>query len=174
MAEGEENEDGEGRPLAEVVQRYMDAVERREMMAVFTDQDREKFQGRKDDMGKPRWDLLPRSIEKLVEVYTIGENKYGGRNWEKGIAWCRIFRAMIGHSFKWFFGEKRDSVDGQHHLASVAWCALALMEYEETHPELDDRPHGEPQEHPGGATRGEPALIIEPPMRPIDEAGMGR
>jgi hypothetical protein len=28
---------------------------------------------------------------------------------------------------------------GQHHLASVAWCAMALIELEETHSELDDR-----------------------------------
>jgi hypothetical protein len=28
----------------------------------------------------------------------------------------------------------------QEHLAAVVWCALGLMEYENTHPELDDRP----------------------------------
>lgn len=101
-------------------------------------------EGRKDDANKPRWDLLPRSIWQLVEVYTIGAKKYADRNWEKGIAWHRIFRAMIGHAFKWWlFREKLDPDDGQHHLASVAWCALALMEYEETHPELDDRPYGD-------------------------------
>jgi hypothetical protein len=34
---------------------------------------------------------------------------------------------------------RNDPEDGQHHLASVAWCAMALIELEETHPELDDR-----------------------------------
>jgi hypothetical protein len=29
-------------------------------------------------------------------------------------------------------------VDGQHHLAIVAWGALVLMTYEQTKPELDD------------------------------------
>ena len=98
-------------------------------------------EGRKDDQGKLRFDLLPvRPLEKVVEVYTIGCRKYNDRNWEKGLKWGRVFAAMMRHAWRWWRGEKRDPIDGQHPLASVVWCALALMEYEETHPELDDRP----------------------------------
>ena len=97
-------------------------------------------QGRKDDGGKLRYDLLPLyPLERLAEVYTIGAKKYSDRNWEKGIAWSRLFAALLRHAFQWARGQQRDPIDGQHHLASVAWCALALMEYEVTHPELDDR-----------------------------------
>lgn len=96
--------------------------------------------GRKDDTGKLRFDLLPvRPLEKVAEVYTIGASKYDDNNWRKGIQWSRIFAAMLRHAYKWWRGEVNDPVDGQHHLSSVVWCALTLMEFEETHPELDDR-----------------------------------
>lgn len=96
--------------------------------------------GIKHDVGKARFDLLPvKPLFKVVEVYTIGAKKYSDRNWEAGLKWGRVFAAMMRHAWNWWRGEKYDPKDGQHHLASVAWCALTLMEYEETHPELDDR-----------------------------------
>jgi hypothetical protein len=99
-------------------------------------------EGRKDDTGKERFDLIPTyPLFKLAEVYTMGAKKYADRNWEKGIAYGRIFAALMRHAWKWWRGETTDPIDGQHHLASVAWSAFALMEYERTHPELDDRPH---------------------------------
>lgn len=99
-------------------------------------------QGRKDDAGKLRFDLLPvKPLWELVRIYTIGAVKYADRNWENGLKWGRVFAAMMRHAWKWWGGEKFDQVDGQHHLASVAWCALTLMEYETTKPEFDDRPN---------------------------------
>src|SRR5258708_39855322 len=96
-------------------------------------------EGTKYDQGKLRFDLLPvKPLGLVAEVYTIGAKKYADRNWELGIQWGRVFGALLRHAFKWWGGERRDP-DGQHHLASVVWCALALMEYEETHQELDDR-----------------------------------
>jgi len=96
--------------------------------------------GAKNDLGKLRYDLIPaRPLEELARVYSIGANKYGDRNWEKGLSWGRIFAAMMRHAWAYWRGEAYDPVDGQHHLSSVAWCAFALMEYETTHPELDDR-----------------------------------
>ena len=98
------------------------------------------MEGLKHDTGKARFDLFPvKPLFKVAEVYTIGAKKYDDRNWERGIKWGRIFAAMLRHAWNWWRGEKLDPEDGQHHLASVVWCALTLMEYEETHPELDDR-----------------------------------
>lgn len=97
-------------------------------------------EGKKFDAGKLRFDLLPvEPLRKVAEVYTIGAKKYDDRNWEKGLQWGRVFAAMQRHAWSWWNREQKDAVDGQHHLASVVWCALALMEYEQTHPELDDR-----------------------------------
>lgn len=97
--------------------------------------------GRKDDLDKLRYDLIPPyALEELARVYTIGAKKYGDRNWEKGMRWGRIFRALLSHAWKWFRGEKHDQEDGQHHLSSVAWCAFSLMEYERRGLGEDDRP----------------------------------
>ena len=96
--------------------------------------------GTKHDDNKLRYDLIPPGpLAELARVYLIGASKYGDRNWEKGLSWGRVFAAMMRHAWGWWAGEKHDLIDKQHHLASVAWCAFALMEYEETHPELDDR-----------------------------------
>lgn len=103
-----------------------------------TDKDLEK--GAKNDHDKLRFDLIPvKPLEEVAKVFTIGAKKYDDRNWEKGILWGRIFAAMMRHAWAWWRGETHDQEDGQHHLSSVAWCALVLMEYEKTRPEFDDR-----------------------------------
>jgi hypothetical protein len=102
--------------------------------------------GVKNDEGKLRWDLLPASsMEELVRVYTIGAAKYTPYNWMKGLDYGRIFAAMMRHAWAFWRGEQRDQVDGQHHLASVAWCALTLLYYDKDYPtytSFDDRPSG--------------------------------
>lgn len=100
--------------------------------------------GRKADTGKLRYDLLPtRALEALVYVYSIGAGKYADRNWERGLEYGRVFAAMQRHAWAWWGGQEYDPVDGQAHLASVAWCALALLHYS-LHPgeydEFDNRP----------------------------------
>ena len=97
--------------------------------------------GEKRDEGKLRYDLIPVGpLEKLAYVYTIGAEKYGDNNWRSGIAYSRIVAALMRHLEAWRAGRTVDPDDGQHPLASVAWCALTLMEYENTRPEFDDRP----------------------------------
>lgn len=88
-------------------------------------------EGVKYDEGKARYDLLPPdSLEELVKVFTIGAKKYEDRNWEKGMAWGRVFAAMMRHAWAWWRGETLDPENGQHHLASVAWCAIVLLAYD--------------------------------------------
>lgn len=98
-------------------------------------------EGTKNDHGKLRYDLIPvEGLEALAEVYTIGASKYADRNWELGIKFGRVYAAMLRHAVRWLAGESYDPVDGQHHLASVAWCALALITFEERRmSEFDDR-----------------------------------
>lgn len=97
-------------------------------------------EGRKYDGGKLRYDLLPiRPLAEVVKVYTLGAKKYADRNWELGIEWSRVYGALQRHANAYWGGEVLDSELGTNHLASVIWCALALMEFEQTHPELDDR-----------------------------------
>jgi hypothetical protein len=97
-------------------------------------------EGTKYDGGKLRLELLPvRPLLLLADVYTRGAKKYAAENWRLGLSWSRVVGALERHVLAWKAGEQCDPQDGQHHLASVAWCALTLMEYEITHKELDDR-----------------------------------
>ena len=94
--------------------------------------------GRKDQ--GVRFDLIPVApLWQVAEVYTIGATKYAPRNWENGFDWSKSYAAMQRHLARFWMGEDHDP-DGQHHLASVVFHALALMEFGVTHPELDDRP----------------------------------
>lgn len=99
-------------------------------------------EARKDDSDKARWDLVPPdAMEQLLFVFNLGARKYGDRNWEKhgGMKWGRIFAAMMRHAWAFWRGEQKDPVDGQYHLASVAWCALALLAYDMRGTGEDDR-----------------------------------
>jgi len=102
-------------------------------------------EGTKYDEGKLRWDLIPfDALEETVKVYTSGAQKYDDWNWAKGIKFHRVFRALMSHLMKWWW-HKRDINEedfGCHHLAHVAWNALALLHYAlnyERYKEYDDR-----------------------------------
>lgn len=100
-------------------------------------------EGHKFDGGKTRFDLVPiKPLFMLADLYTKGAEKYMDRNWEKGIKYGRLYSAALRHIFKWYGGEKYDPEDNQHHLTAAVWNLFALIELEETHPEMDDR---EPQ-----------------------------
>lgn len=88
-------------------------------------------EGLRFDEGKTRLDLLPPEWPwALAEVLTAGIPAHGERNWEKGMAWHKVAGPILRHFFKWLAGAKMDPETGCHHLAHVAWNALALMSYE--------------------------------------------
>ena len=71
--------------------------------------------GRKDDTGKHRYDLIPPGpLDELARAYTIGAAKYGDRNWERGIAFSRLFAALQRHAWAFWSGEDESDDDGQH------------------------------------------------------------
>jgi hypothetical protein len=113
-----------------VVDRYVDGIH----------ESAEYGDTRRKDAGKAAgFHLIPRRpLAELARLYAIGAAKYKPRGWEAGMEWSRVWDAMERHLSKYIMGERFDAVDGQHHLASVAWACFALMEYELTHPELDD------------------------------------
>ncbi len=88
-----------------------------------------------------RFDLLPaRQLVKIAEHYGRGAEKYAARNWEAGYRWSLSYGALQRHAHAFWAGEDNDPETGSPHLAAVVFHALALMEFTETHPELDDRP----------------------------------
>ena len=89
-----------------------------------------------------RYDLVPVGpLREVAELYGRGAKKYADRNWELGYDWSLSYAAAQRHLNQWWGGESRDSETGAHHLASVIFHCMAMMEFEVTHPELDDRSH---------------------------------
>lgn len=64
----------------------------------------------------------------------------GARNWEKGMAWSRLFAATQRHLWAFWNGEDMDQETRVSHLTNAVFGCFALREYMRTHPELDDRP----------------------------------
>lgn len=99
---------------------------------------------RKYDTGKPQYSLIPtEALDGLARLYTQGAEKYDARNWEKGMDFSRLYDALQRHVQKWWSGQDYDQDDGQHHLLSVIWCAMALYTYQVRYMDsFDNRPEG--------------------------------
>jgi hypothetical protein len=92
------------------------------------------------DDGKPAYDLIPaKALHELVLVYSMGAKKYAPRNWEKGMAYSRMFASMMRHAWAFWRGEDKDPESGLHHMAHVAFGALGLVEYSLRNIGEDDR-----------------------------------
>lgn len=98
-------------------------------------------EGRKDDAAKIRYELLPPEfLDGTADILTFGAKKYGDRNWEKGMAWSRVFGALMRHLWAWWRGEAGDPETGKSHLWHAACCLAFLMAYEARKSGQDDRP----------------------------------
>lgn len=99
--------------------------------------------GLKFDAGKIRTDLLPvEALEGISGVLTYGAEKYGERNWEKGMSWGRCYGACLRHLFAWWRGEEVDPETGLSHLDHAACCLLFLSTFVKRKvTTFDDRPH---------------------------------
>lgn len=99
-----------------------------------------KTEGLKYDKEKPRTDLLPsKALVAVAEVLAKGAVKYDTHNWRKGIAWSRVYAATQRHLFAWNDGQTIDKESGFNHLAHACCNLMFLLEYAETHRDLDDR-----------------------------------
>lgn len=100
-------------------------------------------EGLKFDAEKPDYSLLPPdALEDLVRVYDYGVLKYGRDNWRQGLAYSRIFAAIMRHLWAWWRSADRDQESGLRHLAQAAWGCFTLLEYSKnlTYISFDDRP----------------------------------
>lgn len=95
----------------------------------------------KFDTGKPRLELVPPElIEAVGHVMTYGADKYDDRNWEKGMAWGRVYGALQRHLCSWWGGSDCDPETGRSHLWHAACCIAFLLTYEARGIGRDDRP----------------------------------
>lgn len=92
--------------------------------------------GEKDE----RYDLIPvEPLAEIARVFAYGATKYADRNWEKGYEWHKSYAALQRHVNAFWNGESIDPESGRHHLAHAAFHLLVLMQFEEHHPNYDDR-----------------------------------
>lgn len=101
--------------------------------------------GLRDNKGKQKVSLVPASLEyavaKVIWQSSIpGGGKYPLHNYKKGMPFTEVGDSMLRHAKKWLQqGEDLDSESGLNHLYHVACNVAFLIEYLETHPEMDDR-----------------------------------
>ncbi len=88
--------------------------------------------GRKDDDGKPRWDLLPfAEVEEVVKVLTYGARRYGDHNWRQvDNAPNRYLAAALRHIAAHRQGARLDDESGLPHLAHAVASLLFIMALE--------------------------------------------
>ena len=90
-----------------------------------------KEEGIKNDRkdGKQRWELLPIPLlEEVVKVYTFGAQKYKPNSWQNlDDGYNRYKAALLRHLAAYEKGETHDPESGLHHLAHMAWNALAML-----------------------------------------------
>lgn len=115
-----------------------------------------------------RFDLIPAGpLRKLAEHYGRGARKYADNQWRQGYEWSKSIAALGRHLNDFMAGLdydvcsndpdgcRHEDMDGNpfepgepdtcfnhtgsHHMAAVAWHALLLLEFGESHPEHDDR-----------------------------------
>ena len=95
--------------------------------------------GKRFNRGKNKMELtLPEWDWALGDVSTKGSFKYEEWNWLLGMKWSAMIGCAKRHLAKFEAGERYDGdrfdaekgTTGCHHLAMVAWNALALMTYD--------------------------------------------
>lgn len=96
--------------------------------------------GKRYNKGKNRLDLIsPFAQEGLGEVLSNGANKYGARNWEKGMPWSNVISSLKRHLLEIEKGNDFDKESGLLHIDHVQANAMFLSHYYKTYPEGDDR-----------------------------------
>lgn len=118
-----------------------------EMKMVGANFDGEKFVGsnfevhatgamRSTDADNVRFDLIPqRMLERVAKVMATGALKYGEYNWTKGFKWSGLINHLSRHLFLYLTGDKSED-----HLAHMVCNLGFLIEFETSHPELNDIP----------------------------------
>lgn len=84
--------------------------------------------GRKDDVGKVQYTLLPPlALREVAESITYGASKYTPYNWVKVDSY-RYLSAAYRHLESFRIGNKSDLESGLHHLSHAIVNLLFLLE----------------------------------------------
>jgi hypothetical protein len=91
--------------------------------------------------GKVQLSYIPTKAEEAeARVWMFGAKKYSRDNWKKGLPFLSVIDSIKRHVNAFKDGETYDPESGEHHMAHVRCNAAMLIEFIDSHPELDDRP----------------------------------
>lgn len=86
-----------------------------------------------------RFDLIPTEpLRRLAERYTMGAEKYGEWNWQKGLKDPEYIAQFKAHLFAHLVDYLENGCEVDDNLAGIAWGAFALMECERVAKEITD------------------------------------
>lgn len=78
-----------------------------------------------------RFDLIPaEGLRRLAQRYTMGAEKYGEWNWQKGLQDPEYIAQFKAHLFAHVVDYLEHACAEDDNLAAIAWGAFALMECE--------------------------------------------
>ena len=83
--------------------------------------------------------LSTEAMNQTAAVLKFGAQKYAEHNWRNGFAWSRPLSAAMRHITAFNDGEDTDPESGLSHIGHAMCCLMFLLEFQKTHPELDDR-----------------------------------
>jgi len=97
--------------------------------------------GLRFNKGKLRYDLVhPKAHEDMVDILTMGAEKYFDRNWENGLTWTSVLASLKRHITAIEKGEDYDKESGRLHIAHAACNVHFLNAFYYMFPQGDDRP----------------------------------
>lgn len=129
--------------------------------------------GIKKDEGKRLWSLLPEFLlDGVVDVLTLGAQKYTAFNWAKGMPYSRVYNSTRRHLNDWFWRKKDiDGESGLHHLDHAICNLLFLRYYTMRYPDQDDRVDLlPPGARPGASASSDASSNTTPTATPSDPA----
>ena len=100
------------------------------------EEEMETFDGgaKRESRQMPRYDLIPPdALRRLAMIYTEGAERYGVRNWEKGIPFSNLYNHAKEHIQQYLEGD-----NSEDQLAKAAWGLFAMMHLEAIRPDLND------------------------------------
>jgi hypothetical protein len=96
---------------------------------------------RSSDCDDLRYDCIsPHGLYRLAKRYALGARKYGDHNYLLGQPISEVYNHMFDHMRKYLQGDKTED-----NMAAIAWGAFTIMEYEESHPEMQNMPRHNPE-----------------------------
>jgi hypothetical protein len=91
---------------------------------------------RQPTAGNGRYDLIPPLVlRRIALIFEEGAEKYGDRNYEKGIPVSNFINHALIHLINYLSGD-----DSEDQLGKVVWNIMAAMHMQDIHPELVDLP----------------------------------